>query len=180
MDSRLQIQLESFLQTVRASALKFATYRCGDEDAALDLLQEAMIGFVDSAEGFPEDAWKNLFYKILQRRITDRFRKNQWRNRLAKMFSLSQKDDEDEPMFEPADHELGEHRYDAGQLHQRYEQALHALPDRQREAYLLRQWQQLSVKQVAEIMECSEGSVKTHLSRAMTNLKLALGDWIDD
>ncbi len=180
MDVEQQDRLETFLQQIRAGALKYAALRCGNEHDALDLLQDTMIGFVDRAGEFPQESWKNLFYKILQRRITDRFRKQQWRTRLAQMFSLSTNDDDDRPVFEPADDEHGGHHYEAAELQQAFEAALQALPDRQQEAYLLRQWQQLSVKQVADIMQCSEGSVKTHLSRAMSALKQALGEWIDE
>ncbi len=180
MDSEQSRQLEVFLQQVRAGALKYAACRCRDEDAALDVLQDAMIGFVDSAADFPQQAWKSLFYKILQRRISDRYRKHQWRNRLAQMFSLSSHNDEGEADYEPAQPEHGEHHYETAELQQAFDEAVQALPERQQQAYLLRQWQQLSVKQVADIMQCSEGSVKTHLSRAMASLKLALGEWIDE
>lgn len=180
MDADYQRELEVFLQQIRSGALKYAACRCRDEDAALDILQDTMIGFVDSAAGFPQSAWKNLFYKILQRRISDRYRKQQWRQRLARMFSLSSRDDEGEAQYEPAQPEHGEHHYEAAELQQAFDEAVSALPERQQQAYLLRQWQQLSVRQVADIMQCSEGSVKTHLSRAMSNLKQALGEWIDE
>lgn len=181
MDNDQQQQLEIFLQTIRVPALKFASNRCGNVDDALDMLQEAMIDFVASAEKFPQQAWKNLFYKILIRRITDRFRKSQWRNKLAKMFSLSSHDEEDSDYtFEPVEFDDSEEVYRAEELSQQFDKALKALPDRQQEAYMLRQWQQRSVKETADIMNCSEGSVKTHLSRAMNNLKQALGDWIDE
>ena len=181
MDINLQQQLEIFLQTIRTPALKFAANRCGNVDDALDMLQEAMIDFVASAEKFPQEAWKNLFYKILVRRITDRFRKSQWRNKLAKMFSLSSHEDEDNDCtFEPVEFDDSEEMYRADELSQQFDKALKALPGRQQEAYMLRQWQHLSVRETAEIMNCSEGSVKTHLSRAMSNLKQALGDWIDE
>lgn len=180
MDTKPQHKLETFLLGIRAGALKYAALRCGDEDTALDLLQDTMMGFAGSAENFPPEAWKSLFYKILQRRIADHFRKRQWRSRLAQMFSLSARDSDDEPVYEPADCEHAGHHFEAGELQQAFEAALQALPERQQQAYLLRQWQQMSVKQVADIMQCSQGSVKTHLSRAMTNLRQALGEWIND
>ncbi len=179
MDSELQQQLEIFLQSNRAGALKFAVNRCGNVDDALDLMQETMIDFVDTAEQYPQEAWKNLFYKILVRRITDRFRKTRWRSRLAKIINFSHYNDE-ENTPEPVEFSDGEDSYTTEQLTETFELALKALPARQQEAYMLRQWQQLSVKQTAEIMDCSQGSVKTHLSRAMNNLQQALGDWINE
>jgi len=179
MGSDLQSELEGFLQTVRAGALKFAANRCGSVDDALDLLQETMMDFVGVAEQYPQQAWKNLFYKILVRRITDRFRKSQWRTRLARMINFSQYSEE-ESTPEPVDLGDGEDHYTTQQLAKAFDKVLQSLPARQQEAYMLRRWQQLSVKQTAEIMDCSEGSVKTHLSRAMNSLQQALGDWIND
>ncbi|HHJ35130.1 MAG TPA: sigma-70 family RNA polymerase sigma factor [Gammaproteobacteria bacterium] len=179
MNPELQKQLEIFLQMTRAGALKFAANRCGSVDDALDLLQEAMIDFVGVADQYQQEAWKNLLYKILVRRITDRFRKGQWRTRLAKMINFSHYGDE-EITPEPVDFVDGEDSYNVGKLTETFDLALKALPARQQEAYMLRQWQQLSVKQTADVMDCSEGSVKTHLSRAMKNLEHALGDWIND
>lgn len=65
--------------------------------------------------------------------------------------------------------------YDAGILSGHFERVLQSLPARQQEAYLLRQWQGMNVKETADIMGCSQGSVKTHLSRAMQDLKGATG-----
>ncbi len=180
MDQHYQKQLELFLQSIRVRALSFAAHRCGDEDAALDLLQETMIAFVDVAEKYDQEAWKNLFYKILNRRIVDRYRKYQWRNKLVSILNLSHFSAEDEEVPEKVDYEHSEQVMTANELSAQFEAALKSLPERQREAYLLRQWEQMSVKETAEIMACSEGSVKTHLSRAMASLKEALGEWVNE
>ncbi len=180
-----EARLGHFLQSVRGGALAFACLRVRDEEVAQDLLQEAMIGFVASAQKYDEEIWKNLLYKILGRRIADWQRKQIWRNRIARIvpFSrLSTNDDEENELveFSAGDEEGPEQGHRAEQLAQHFEGALSLLPARQQEAYLLRQWQAFSVSDTATIMKCSEGSVKTHLSRAMQALREHLGEWIDE
>lgn len=181
--------LEDFLIKVRSKALTFTVFRVGDENHALDILQEAMMGFVKVYNNYNKDAWLNLFYKILKRRITDFHRKKGWRNRLQQIipFSHIAKEEGTEKSWDDLHtHDDNtssnpvESQYLAGDLADDFEQALQALPSRQQEAYLLRQWQGMSVKETADIMGCSEGSVKTHLSRAMQSLKSNLGGWIDE
>ena len=181
--------LEQFLVQHRSKMLTFTVFRVSDESHALDILQEAMMGFVKVAADYKEDAWLNLFYKILKRRITDFHRKQGWRNRLQQIIPFSQMSTEDEDdkslddLHTHADNTASnpvESQQNADDLANDFELALQILPARQQEAYLLRQWQGMSVKETAEIMECSEGSVKTHLSRAMQSLKTSLGEWIDE
>ncbi len=184
MDARFETDLTLFLRDHRAAALKFATIRLHDEQAALDVLQEAMMGFANAASRYEQDAWKNLFYKILMRRITDHQRKQGWRDRLVRIMSFSQFASSDEDadgvgQFETVDAEQADNVHGASELADAFEMALEQLPSRQQEAYLLRQWQGMSVAETAAAMGCSQGSVKTHLSRAMTALRDQLGEWID-
>lgn len=178
--------MEPFLRRIRSQALAFAVVRLRDEDAALDMVQDTMIGFVKAAQGYGEEAWTNLFYKILLRRITDWQRKAAWRNRLCHILPFSQlgdADDEEDDFFINTGNAIPDtaaSAYDAGILSRCFERVLHSLPPRQQEAYLLRQWQAMSVKETADIMGCSEGSVKTHLSRAMQTLRVQLGEWLDE
>ena len=83
-------ELTLFLREIRSMALKYVQVRVSNEDIALDLLQDTMMGFVQAFERFEKDAWKNLFFKILNRRITDFLRKQTWRNRLVQMLTFSQ------------------------------------------------------------------------------------------
>jgi len=175
--------LTLFLRDIRNGALKYAQIRVASEEAALDILQDSMIGFVQAVDKYEKEAWKNLFYKILKRRITDWLRKRSWRNKLAPMLRFSQLSTEQEEQ-PPEPEFLGandtDSNVDAGRLLTQFETALSNLPVRQQEAYLLRQWQGMSVNETADIMNCSAGTVKTHLSRAMQSLKEQLGEWIND
>ncbi|MDQ7015739.1 MAG: sigma-70 family RNA polymerase sigma factor [Gammaproteobacteria bacterium] len=175
------LALNAFLTDIRIPALKYAQLRLQQEETALDLLQEAMIDFVSAKKKDSSDEWRGLFYKILNRRIADWHRKQYRRHKLLQIISfgqLGQTDEESQP--EIADHHCGEMEYRAEELEHQFQQALQTLPARQQEAYLLRQWNGFSVKQTAAAMECSEGSVKTHLSRAMSALREALGEWINE
>lgn len=177
------VALTSFLREIRNVALKYTQLRVTNEDVALDILQDTMMGFSQVVDQYENEAWKNLFFKILNRRITDWLRKQTWRNRLAQMLTFSQltgdKDDQPpEPEF--LSDSNTDSSYEAERLAIEFESALTSLPDRQQEAYLLRQWQGMSVQETADIMNCSTGTVKTHLSRAMQSLREQLGEWIND
>ena len=190
VDQDRQRSIERFLTGIRSKALAFATFRLGDEETALDMVQETMMGFAKVVDDYPAEAWTNLFYKILTRRVTDWQRKSRWRQALAPISLFSRlgcgrDGDDDEANFEariadtasdnPVHAELM-----TGELAARFEAVLATLPPRQQEAYLLRQWQGLSTRETADIMRCSEGSVKTQLSRAMRTLRDELGDWLEE
>jgi RNA polymerase sigma-70 factor (ECF subfamily) len=142
-----------------------------------------MIGFAKAVSDYPLDAWKNLFYKILLRRITDHQRKQTWRNKIVQILNFSQLPQAgDEEGTGVPEYQTTEHAgacHDASELADAFEIALGQLAPRQQEAYLLRQWQGMSVAETAVAMNCSQGSVKTHLSRAMQALRKALGDWVN-
>ena len=189
MKQNIESELERFLVRIRSKTLAFAVFRIRDEEAALDILQETMMGFVKSAHNYDEEAWTNLFYKILTRRITDWQRKVIWRRKLRHFIPFSQLTEsegteseldnflthDDNTQSNPVHSQLG-----ADELSDQFQAALKLLPSRQQEAYLLRQWQGLSIKETAKIMQCTEGSVKTHFFRAMAFLKEELGEWIDE
>jgi len=173
--------LNAFLTDIRTPALKYAQLRLSQEETALDLLQDSMMDFVSAKEPYEVKLWSGLFYKILNRRIADWHRKQYRRQKLIQIISfgqLGQDDEQSEP--EIADHHDGEQFYRTEELEVQFQHALQNLPERQQEAYLLRQWNGFSVKETALAMECSEGSVKTHLSRAMKSLREHLGEWIDE
>jgi len=181
--------LEQFLLKNRAKTLTFTVFRVGDEDHALDILQDTMLGFANVAHQYDEMIWLNLFYKILKRRITDFQRKQAWRNRLQQIipFSALKSTDKADTTWDNLHTDYDnthsnsvESQHAVEHLSDDFEQALHALPRRQQEAYLLRQWQGMSVKETADIMGCSCGSVKTHVFRAMQALKKQLKEWINE
>ncbi len=187
MDQDNTIEIERFLTRIRSQALAFAAFRLGDEETALDMVQDTMMGFVKAANDYEQAAWTNLFYKILTRRVTDWQRKQRWRQKLAYISLFSQfgaQNDDGEnyeaQLADPSSDDPARDEMMTGELAAAFETVLQQMPARQQEAYLLRHWQGLSTRDTAAIMRCSEGSVKTHLSRAMRTLRDALGDWLDE
>jgi RNA polymerase sigma-70 factor (ECF subfamily) len=155
-----------------------ARFATSNTDEALDLVQDAMLDFVKRYSGRPEAEWYVLFYRILHSRIIDWYRRASVRNRLRHWFDADSEERED-PLNNIADpaapgpEELTILRYTGEAL----ETAVRRLPLRQRQAFLLRAWEGFDVAQTAAAMGCSEGSVKTHYSRAVHTLRGLLEDY---
>jgi RNA polymerase sigma-70 factor (ECF subfamily) len=151
-----------------------------DEDAALDVVQDAMLKLTEKYADKPAGELPLLFQRILQNTIHDHFRRQKvrstWTTLLSAFGQKDEKDEEYDPLETLAATQDGNVPSDpADQLEQRQvvalvEQALARLPARQREAFLLRYWEELDVAETAAAMGCSEGSVKTHCSRAVRAL----------
>ncbi len=152
----------------------------GNREEALDIVQDAMLKLVQKyANKSPED-WPPLFMRILQSRIKDRYRRNKVRHRW-RIFLNQSSDDENmntleqlaaDTTFEPS--RTNENR----QAIEHLDVAVHQLPLRQQQAFLLRMWEGLNEAETAAAMGCSKGSVKTHYSRAIHTLRDKLkGVW---
>lgn len=173
--------MESFLISVERPAYRIARVACRNRDDALDLVQDAMCRFVDKYSGHPRQQWKPLFYRILHNRIRDFQRRRSVRDRWQAWFK-GEKDAErgDEPNLEQAADptaETPEQLAKVGETVAALQLALQELPFRQQQAFLLRSWEELTVAETAAVMGCSQGSVKTHLSRAISRLRTRLGDY---
>lgn len=168
--------LDEFLAAVERRAFRLAELALGHRDDALDAVQEAMIKLVQY-RARPAGEWSPLFWSILRRQLTDRHRRNAVRRRVIAFFGRSEEQTEDPIESLPDPREDPARRHTDGHAWRALGQALRALPRRQRECFLLRELQGLNVAETAAAMGCSEGSVKTHLSRAMQALRLQLEDW---
>ena len=171
--------LERFLAGIERRAFRMAHIATGNEDEALDLVQDAMLKLVQKYGERTEAEWGPLFHCILQSRIRDWYRREKMRNRLREFFRGPQDQEEGEdPLAEvpdaaavAPDEDVRRKRACAA-----LDVALRALPLRQQQAFLLRIWEELDVAQTAQAMGCSEGSVKTHLFRAVQVLRKRLGE----
>lgn len=176
-------ELSEFLKTVERRAFKQAYFAVHNEEAALDIVQDAMLKLAEKYAAKPDEELPLLFQRILQNTIRDYYRRQKVRNMwttLLSAFSPNQEDEDHDPLdtLQAADGSNNKHnpsdQLDRLQLIGIIEKAIETLPARQREAFLLRYWEELDVAQTAEIMGCSEGSVKTHCSRATHTLAAAL------
>jgi len=168
-------RLDHFLKSIERRALRMAQLAVGDRDDALELVQDSMFGFVKSYAEKPETDWPPLFWRVLDSRIQDHHRRQSVRNRW-RVFLSGNPAEPDQDQFDIADPHAREPAavQQGAQAAQAIHQALRLLPDRQRQAFLLRMWEGFDVAATAQVMGCSEGSVKTHLFRAMDALKKRL------
>ena len=177
-------ELDQFLAGVEKKAFKQAIYAVRGEAAALDVVQDAMISLAQKYGDRPAAEFPLIFTRILQNRIHDWFRRQKVRSTYETPFSALGAGMDGEEDFDPLElieiREEGQMPSDAStalakrQLLATLEQEISKLPHRQREAFLMRYWDELSTSETALAMGCSEGSVKTHCSRAAHTLAAAL------
>jgi RNA polymerase sigma-70 factor (ECF subfamily) len=172
--------LDSFLAGVERKAFRMAQIALRHEQDALDAVQDAMLQLVRSYAQRPVAEWKPLFYRILENRIRDVQRRRTVRGRVMSWLPWSNDEDDGEadPISQAPD--LGPTppaQLQADEVMRALETALAALPARQRQAFLLRNFEGLDVAETAVAMGCSEGSVKTHYFRALQVLRAQLGEF---
>jgi RNA polymerase sigma-70 factor (ECF subfamily) len=174
----LERALERFLGGIERRALRIAHIALRDRAEAEDAVQDAMIRLVRYYGRRPEAEWRPLFYRILRNRITDFQRRAKLRRAVMAVWSGGGEERAPDP-FEAAIDPRGapDEALEGEELLARIEQVLAMLSARQREAFLLRNFEGLDVAQAAIAMGCSEGSVKTHYFRAMQALEEALPEW---
>jgi RNA polymerase sigma-70 factor (ECF subfamily) len=168
-------ELSDFLASVERRAFKQSVFAVHEEQAALDIVQDSMMKLAEKYAQRPSAELPLLFQRILQNTIRDHFRRSKvrstWTTLLGNLGMGGDDDDVDPLDTLEIDETSNIPASPAAQLEQSQvmaaiEDAVKALPDRQREAFMLRYWEELDVSETAKVMGCSEGSVKTHCSRA--------------
>lgn len=171
-----QRTLDRFLAGVEKRAYRMARIATSNSDDALDIVQDAMLKLVEKYADRGEAELGPLFHCILQSRIRDWYRRSSVRNRLRSW--LGGEDDEEDALqlvADPAGRRPEDILAARGGI-EALDAALHDLPLRQQQVFLLRAWEGLDVKETALAMGCAEGSVKTHYSRALAALRVKLGE----
>ncbi|MFA6922137.1 MAG: RNA polymerase sigma factor [Gallionella sp.] len=178
-----QAELSQFLSRVERRAYKHAVFAMHDSHTALDVVQDAMIKLAEKYGDKPGEELPLLFHRILQNSIRDHCRRLKVRSNWTTLFSaFSSKPAEEEfdplDVLEDSDNQsapaIPDAAFEQKQTMDLIEQALSNLPARQREAFLLRYWDGLDTAETARAMGCTEGSVKTHCSRANHTLAAML------
>lgn len=177
-------ELSDFLESVERRAFKQAVYAVRKEESALDIVQDAMVKLAEKYGNKPATELPLLFQRILQNTIHDYFRREKVRNTWISLFSGFASEDDESDSFDlletyeaGADTQASESSADKVERDQVLaviDEEIQKLPPRQREAFLMRYWQDMDVAETAAAMGCSEGSVKTHCSRATHALAHAL------
>ena len=171
------IEMEAFLRDVEKRAYRITVASIRDADEALDIVQEAMINLVRKYSDRSAEEWRPLFYRILKNKIRDWQRRGIVRGRVMSFFGGQEGE-----TYDPVAQAVGPRAANPDDAVARsdamdaLEEALADLPRRQREAFMLRNFEGLSVAETATAMGCSDGSVKTHYSRAVHRLRDLLGE----
>jgi RNA polymerase sigma-70 factor, ECF subfamily len=176
-------ELSDFLKSVEKRAFKRSVYHVRNEDAALDIVQDSMIKLSVHYADKPAAELPMLFQRILQNTTLDYFRRQKTHRAVFSNMSdfESASDDGDFDLLETLELQDGSERTESAeksvsraQTLQEIDDAVQTLPARQREAFLMRYWEEMDVAETAAAMGCSEGSVKTHCSRAVQALSKVL------
>ena len=176
-------ELSDFLKSVEKRAFKRSVYHVRDEEAALDIVQDSMMKLAEHYGDKPANELPMLFQRILSNCTLDWFRRQKTRNALFSNMSdfESSAEDGDFDLLETFAFAEGSQQAESAedttrraQVLRQIETEIQGLPARQREAFLMRYWEDMDVAETAAAMGCSEGSVKTHCSRAVLALSKAL------
>ena len=175
-------ELSDFLVTSERRAFKQAMFAVRNEETALDIVQDSMMKLAEKYGDRPAEEFPMLFQRIIQNTIRDYYRRSKVRSLWTTLLSAFSSDDEEEhDPLETIEVESESYTPNSpdGQLEQSQllvilEEEIKSLPPRQREAFLMRYWEDMDVAETASAMGCSEGSVKTHCSRATHALAAAL------
>ncbi|WP_333821841.1 RNA polymerase sigma factor [Acinetobacter schindleri] len=177
LKSTAESRLKNFMQDVTGRALVMMESATQSQHGiAMDLVQEAFISLHKSYADRSTEEWYPLFYTILNNKLQDWRRKKMRRNQPFSFFKKVQLDDDDAELNDVVDEATPSplEFLDQAVTAEEIQQAIAQLPVRQQQAFMLRAWEGFDTHTTAQIMNCSEGSVKTHYHRAIQGLRASL------
>lgn len=171
------LDMNFFLAQIEKKAYTMVKMSVGGHADAIDLLQDSMFKLAVKYADKPSQEWKPLFYRILQNRINDWHRQQKLKNMLFFWIPTDTDKNQDDVLIDESK-PLGkpEESMDVAQQRVTVLNELSALSEKQRQCFLLRSWEGLSVAETSKVMGCSQGSVKTHYFRAVNKLREVLGE----
>lgn len=171
--------MEDFFRSIERQAFRISLFACGNREDALDLVQDSMCSFISKYSRKAQSEWKPLFYKILQNKIRDLYRKRSIRSRWQALTGVTS-DEDNTNLLEKLEDKKGlnpEQETQNMQAIERLQIELKLLSLKQQQVFLLRAWEGLSISETALAMGCSEGAIKSHYSRATERLRKKLGKY---
>lgn len=168
MDNTAQLNQFFIAHEKKAYAIAFMSLK--NQEDALDVVQDVMIKFVQKYSNKEESCWQALFYRMINNRVTDFHRAN---TKKKSLFSFLTNQDEQETVIDIEDTQQIDivNQINNEMTISHLQAALNDLPTRQLQSFMCRIWEGLSVAETAQSMKCSQGSVKTHLFRALSHLR---------
>ncbi len=176
-------ELSDFLKSVEKRAFKRSVYHVRNDESALDIVQDSMMKLAEHYGHKPVEELPMLFQRILSNCTLDWFRRQKTQKALFSTMSDFDNGSEEEgfDLLETLHASNSGEQNESAETHSERMQTLREieievqeLPTRQREAFLMRYWEDMDVAETAAAMGCSQGSVKTHCSRAVQALGKAL------
>jgi len=178
--------LDRFLASVERRAFQMAMVSVRNRDDALDVVQDAMTQLATRYSHKDPQEWRPIFYRILQNKALDLHRKRKVQRRVMGWLGSAGNDATEREQANPIDQvpaaqSMAPHsQHEQGRTVEAISEALGQLPPRQQQAFMLRCWEGMSTRETSAAMKCTEGSVKTHYSRALHSLRSELGGQQDE
>ncbi len=164
-------KLNQFFIAHEKKAYAIAFMSLNNQEDALDVVQDVMIKFVQKYSDKEKSCWVPLFYRMINNKVTDFHRANTKKNKLFSFPTNNEEQEEPLSNFEDKNQIDIINQINNEMTISHLQIALNDLPTRQLQSFMCRIWEGLSVAETAQSMKCSQGSVKTHLFRALSNLR---------
>jgi len=180
-----QQALNDFFTASQPQAYRMAKAALRDHEQALDIVQDSMLKMVEHYRDKPQQEWPMLFFRIVTNRINDarRFRMlHAGKKLLLSSFRKTENDTSEDEIIDMLDEQDNVDSQQLEnlakqQLNDKLEVAMQKLPMQQRQVFMLREWQGFSIKEAAQILECSIGTIKQHHHRALKALREELAEY---